>query len=530
MHIGFSYVGLIYLVMLMVPNIFWAKNKPKDYDRYVKNENKVLLAFERVGEILVSIIALVFSDFNLREWTEWCTWLVLSFLLMVLYELYWIRYFKSEKTMRDQYSSFCGFPVAGASLPVIAFFLLGIYGVNVWMIVSVLILGIGHIGIHLAHKKEAVGEKKKSRLPIRILKWTGAVVLILFFGAISFVIGVRNVRFINHQANYIHGVDESTYINLGGQNQYVLMMGRNVENPVIINLHGGPASPDTTALYTFSDYLMDDFTIVGWDQRGAGRTYYKNKNADEKNTTATFEQALSDLDELVDYVRARFNKDKVIIMGHSYGTVLGSRYVLMHPEKVSDYIAVGSVVSVPDGDILSYEDALAKAKAAGDDTSEMEDLCQTYWNDRFVLYEVYHPKNTLQDMLALREPVSKYHPAKEANDAWNGLSSPYFGVADLKWFSKSMFSLDEYIELNRKLFDFIMNYDARNLEKDFQMPVHFISGSEDWICPVQLVREYMDSISAPEKSISVLDGCGHAPQFASPKEFADIVKICCDYK
>ncbi|MBQ5472523.1 MAG: alpha/beta hydrolase, partial [Treponema sp.] len=347
MHIGFSYVGLVYLIMLMVPNIIWAKNKPKDYDKYVKNENKVLLAFERTGEILVSIIALVFSDFNLREWTEWCTWLVLSFLLMVLYEFYWIRYFKSEKTMRDQYSSFCRFPVAGASLPVIAFFLLGIYGVNVWMIVSVLILGIGHIGIHLAHKKEAVGENKKRHVAIRILKWTGAVVLILLFSAISFVIGMRNVRFINHQANYIHGVDESTYINLGGQNQYVLMMGRNVENPVIINLHGGPASPDTTALYTFSDYLMEDFTIVGWDQRGAGRTYYKNKNADGENSTATFEQALSDLDELVDYVRARFNKNKVIIMGHSYGTVLGSRYVLMHPEKVSDYIAVGSVVSVP---------------------------------------------------------------------------------------------------------------------------------------------------------------------------------------
>ena len=168
----------------------------------------------------------------------------------------------------------------------------------------------------------------------------------------------------------------------------------------------------------------------------------------------------------------------------------------------------------------------AKAKAAGDDTSEMEDLYWTYWNDRFVLYEVYRPKNTLQDMLALREPVSKYHPAKNANDTWNGLSSPYFGVADLKWFSKSMISLEKYIELNRQLFNFIMNYDARNLEKDFQMPVHFISGSEDWICPVQLVREYMDLLSAPEKSISILDGCGHAPQFVSSKEFADLVKSC----
>ena len=154
MHFGFSYIGLIYLVMLMVPNIFWAKNKPKDYEKYVGNENKVLLAFERVGEVSVSIVSVIFSDFNLRPWTLWSLWLVVSFVLMILYEIYWIRYFKSEKTMRDQYRSLLFFPVAGASLPVIAFFLLGIYGINIPMIISVIILGIGHIGIHLAHEKE----------------------------------------------------------------------------------------------------------------------------------------------------------------------------------------------------------------------------------------------------------------------------------------------------------------------------------------------------------------------------------------
>ena len=155
MHFGFSYVGLIYLIMLFVPNIKWAKNKPKDYDQYVKNEKKILQAFERAGEVLTSTIVLVFSDFNLRRLSPWSLWLVASFLLMILYELYWHRYFKSEKTMRDQYCSFCGFPVAGASLPVIAFFLLGIYGKNIWMVIASIILGIGHIGIHLDHAKEA---------------------------------------------------------------------------------------------------------------------------------------------------------------------------------------------------------------------------------------------------------------------------------------------------------------------------------------------------------------------------------------
>lgn len=154
MHFGFSYVGLIYLIMLMTPNMLWTKNKPKDYDKYVGNENKVLLAFERVGEVLVSAVALVFSDFNLRDWTAWSLWLVLSFVLMLLYEVFWVRYFKSEKTMADFYNSLLGIPVAGATLPVAAFFLLGIYGRNLLLIAATVILGIGHIGIHLAHERE----------------------------------------------------------------------------------------------------------------------------------------------------------------------------------------------------------------------------------------------------------------------------------------------------------------------------------------------------------------------------------------
>lgn len=154
MHFGFSYVGLIYLIMLMVPNMLWTKNKPKDYEKYVGNENKVLLAFERVGEVLVSTVAVVFTDFNLRSWTPWSLWLVVSFALMLLYEVFWVRYFKSEKTMADFYSSLLGIPVAGATLPVAAFFLLGIYGRNILMIVSTVILGVGHIGIHLCHENE----------------------------------------------------------------------------------------------------------------------------------------------------------------------------------------------------------------------------------------------------------------------------------------------------------------------------------------------------------------------------------------
>ncbi|MBR0466687.1 MAG: hypothetical protein IJJ40_04245 [Clostridia bacterium] len=155
MNFGFSYIGLIFLLMLMIPNIIWSKNKPKDYDKYAENENKILLIFERIGEISVSCISLIFSDFNINNLSVRSLFLIIAFLMMMLYEVYWIRYFKSEKTMNDMYSSIIGVPVAGATLPVLAFLLLGIYGKNLPLIISTVVLGIGHIGIHINHKQEA---------------------------------------------------------------------------------------------------------------------------------------------------------------------------------------------------------------------------------------------------------------------------------------------------------------------------------------------------------------------------------------
>lgn len=151
---GFSYVGLLFLFMLIIPNLIWCKHKPKEYERYVKQENKIFRLFEKIGEVCVTCLILICKDFNINTISNWTLFLALAFLFMVLYEIYWIRYFKSKKTMKDMYSSLLGIPVAGASLPVVAFLLLGIYGKNIYLIIATILLGIGHIGIHLHHKRE----------------------------------------------------------------------------------------------------------------------------------------------------------------------------------------------------------------------------------------------------------------------------------------------------------------------------------------------------------------------------------------
>lgn len=154
MQLGFSYVGLLFLAMLMIPNLLWTSHQPAGYKDYVNRENKLLLILERIGEAAVTVLVLIFRDFNLSPLSPWSLWLAGSFLLMVLYEVWWVRYFRSEQTMADFYSSILGIPVAGATLPVAACLLLAVYGRNPLLFTAGVVLGIGHIGIHLEHRKE----------------------------------------------------------------------------------------------------------------------------------------------------------------------------------------------------------------------------------------------------------------------------------------------------------------------------------------------------------------------------------------
>jgi hypothetical protein len=130
----------------------WAKRKPEGYDP--SGENKVLLVFERIGQMFCTATILLFTDYNPRSANLWTAWFVVSAALMILYEGNWVRYFRSKQTITDFYRSLFGIPAPGATLPVTAFLLLGIYGKVIWLIIASIVLGIGHIGIHLHHIKD----------------------------------------------------------------------------------------------------------------------------------------------------------------------------------------------------------------------------------------------------------------------------------------------------------------------------------------------------------------------------------------
>lgn len=524
MQFGFSYTGLLWLIMLFVPNLIWTKNKPQDYEKYSKNENKILLAFERTGEFIVTPSALIFSSFNIKQISFWSVVLLFAFICMVLYEISWIRYFRSQKTMKDFYSPLLGVPVAGATYPVISFFLLGIYGGNIIMLLGSVILGIGHIGIHLAHRNEVTERKPKKKLPVRIilgiLKGIGCIILIVVAGFFIFAITGRNINEIKYAFKYKDGVNEGIYVQLNDQEEYVLLMGEKKTNPVIISLHGGPGSPSTYVDYVFFDDLTDDYTVACWDERGCGRSYYRNSKKEPDNRRLSINQQLEDLDELVDYLRERFGQEKVIIMGHSYGTVLGTQYSLAHPDKVSAYIGIGQVVNERGffGDIFAYEDALEKAREMGDDTTELEQA----FNDFFA-------NTSTPNLMALRQKTQKYHQAevKKNLTLLSAITSPYIGVDDVRWYLLELAVISgnsKYVELQAPLMVEISMFDAGEKDKFYQIPVLFLSGSDDWVCPVGLIQEYSEVIRAPYKDMYLVQGCGHSPQLQLSEDTANAVR------
>ena len=170
---------------------------------------------------------------------------------------------------------------------------------------------------------------------------------------------------------------------------------------------------------------------------------------------------------------------------------------------------------------MQYEDALARARANGDDTTKME-----------ASYENFIADMNLANLMKLRAKVEPYHPQTVTKDisTMAALTSPILGVDDMRWYAFQIrvlmdeASMERYEELVEKPLAGVKDFNALETGDAYQMPVMFISGSCDWICPVGLVEDYMDVITAPRKKLYLIEGCGHSPQGQLPEEFCQAVK------
>ena len=156
-------------------------------------------------------------------------------------------------------------------------------------------------------------------------------------------------------------VAEAGVWRLGGVDQWVMIRGRSVENPLLIILHGGPGSSETALFRCFNAALEQAFTVVYWDQRGAGRSFSNSIPAASMNVDCF----VGDLNELTDRLLARFGKRRVVILGHSWGSALGIVYATRFPAKVAAYVGVGQVADMAASEAASYAFALARAEGRG---------------------------------------------------------------------------------------------------------------------------------------------------------------------
>ena len=281
-----------------------------------------------------------------------------------------------------------------------------------------------------------------------------------------------------------------------------MIRGESVANPPLILLHGGPGLSETGFFRHFNAPLEKSFTVVYWDQRGAGKSF------DRKipRSSMTVEQFISDLDELVDAVCERLGKTKVAIFGHSWGSALGVLYAARFPEKVAAYVGSGQIGDWAAGESASYAFALAEAQRLG--------------NRRAVkkLRAIGPPPYTRQRLWSReRTWLSRFEGRMSLEGAveFGTSRARRAGVLDprsaqhLRGFR---FSLDAmWAEVSR--------LNLIELAPALQMPVFFFLGRKDHWVPPETSVAYFDALTAPSKKLVWFEESGHEPFVDEPDKF-----------
>lgn len=345
------------------------------------------------------------------------------------------------------------------------------------------------------------------------------IFLILVIAVILLFIVIGTIRLINTKKNHIsqpNGIQENIYVEIGGIEQYLQIRGEDKDNPVILWLHGGPGFPLTYLSSYYQKDLETDYTIVCWEQRGCGRTYYQNRD----NGELTIERLVTDMDELVDYLCERFQKDKIIIMGQSWGTVLGMEYLNRNPQKVAAYIGIGQVTDFKQGKIYATRAAIQKSN--DNDTLLLENYIQSFGETECI--DELNVKELEQMILLSLKYLKGSGELSPIKQMYIATTSPEFSWNDLKWFL-TVSNSENIMNCQKELVEYMyFDFSIEKMSNEYSVPICFIQGESDWITPTGMVKDYYDTISASSKKFAVIDNAGHTPFLDNPEQFCDEVR------
>lgn len=329
-------------------------------------------------------------------------------------------------------------------------------------------------------------------------------------------------RLINSNKNKIdtqNGIQESTYIDIDGMKQYIQIRGENTENPVMIFIHGGPASPMGYVSAYYQKELESELTIINYDQRGCGRTYYAN----DCDANSNIGLLVDDLNSIVEYAKKRFGKNNVIIAGHSWGTVIGSIYVQKHPENVSCYIGISQITSLYENKLNAAKTALEKDAIKG---TEDEQKLTNLINKMSKVKE--YDDMPLDDLGQLVSITSKYIACEGEMSGLSqmitGITSPDMNFNDMKWFLSQM-DTEKFFAQNKEIMEYaFFGFDIDMLSKNYNVPVYYIAGKGDYAVCQKDIETYYESIEAPDKAFYWIENAGHSMFMDNPKLYCDTIK------
>jgi pimeloyl-ACP methyl ester carboxylesterase len=347
------------------------------------------------------------------------------------------------------------------------------------------------------------------RIILKAAKFTLLSVVVLLLIAVGAILALRAHRqHVSAQAIAIHtqnGIDEGVYVKVGGIDQWIQVRGQDRNNPVLLCLHGGPGGTwiPLTALFVPWE---KEFTIVQWDQRGAGKTL--ETTGQSVADTMSVARMAQDGVEVSEFLRNHLHKDKIILLGFSWGSILGIHIVKQWPDLFYAYVGTGQVSNMPRSLQLSYAYILEKARTANDKEAvkELESIGPPPYDrmDKVLVHFKWHGKYQVElDRAALASQIG-------------GLTSPTPNYS--LW--------DEYNRIRGfaqiptwRLYQEMLSADLASLGPDFRIPVYFFQGTKDELTLTPLAQEYFDQINTPHKEMVLLEGAGHFAVWSKADQF-----------
>lgn len=308
-------------------------------------------------------------------------------------------------------------------------------------------------------------------------------------------------------------VSEVVYTEIGGIQQGMILKGRNTEkNPVLLFLHGGPGSPEYMMASPSKLRLEEVFTVCWWDQRGSGLSFDSSIDPD----TMTMEQFIEDTVEVVEYLKARFGVEKVYLMGHSWGSMLGAHTVARYPELFHAYIGVGQVADQFRSEMLAYDYMVETATARGDEKL-LAKLHQ---------YAIEKPEDLTDAYMQVRsEGMNKYGvgSSRHYTSMWDEYIMPMITCREYTLMQKLNY-MRGMSESSAIMMPLVLEDNLFESVPSLDVPVYIVQGLYDYQVSYAVAKEYFEALDAPSKQFYTFEDSAHSPLFEEPSRFMQIMR------